>query len=430
MRNISYLILMIVGLTAHEAAAADPQGELLDRIVAVVNDDVILKSELDSKKRVVIGNLAASNTQLPPESVLEQQILDRLVSEKLQVQYAQRIGMSITDDQLAQALSGMAQRNGITLDKLPATLAAEGINYNDFREQIRTDMLIEQLKRDVVRRSVGVTPREIEEFVEYQQRSGASNQVELGHLFVSVPGEADPYQWESAKRRITEARNKVIAGEKFATVAASYSDGQEALTGGSLGWRTLSQIPSLFVEVAGNMDIGDVSEPIRSGSGWHVIKLLDAKKPEKILAVETHARHILITPTKIATDRKVEQQLKDLRQKIIDGEDFAKLAKAFSQDPGSAAQGGDLGWAPPGSYVPAFEETMNSLKPGEISKPIKSQFGWHIIEVLDRREKDFTETVQQNQAYQAIAARKAEEQYPVWLQQLRDEAYIDIRLGK
>ena len=432
MRNFLRLIApLLLATLAGTALAQDeaPRGELIDRIVAVVNDDVIMASELDDEVEQIRTIMQQSGRALPPEDAFRRQVLERMITNRLQLQYAQRAGITVSEDRVNQAMAEIAQRNGTTLSELPEMMAADGVNYAEFREKVREEILVSEVQRRAVADRTSVSPREIEEYLARQKRQGSGQEYLVSHILVAVPGQATPEEVDAAREEIAGIRQQILDGAEFAQMAATYSDGQQALEGGSLGWRKLPEMPTLFSDVVAKLDEGEVSEPIRSGSGWHIVKLDEVRGRERVVATETHARHILLKPNELRDEAATMALATRLRRQIVnDGADFAALAKEHSEDPGSAVQGGDLGWQPPGTMVPRFEEVLDSLEPGEVSQPFKTQFGVHIAQVLERRETDFTETVEQNRAYQAIKRRKAEEQLPIWLQQQRDQAHIDIRL--
>lgn len=426
--GIPMLLALMIPISA-AGAQDEPRGELLDRIVAVVNDSVILESELDAEIRQVRQALLARGTRLPAEDQFQRQVLDRMVAVELQKQFAQRAGIRVSDDRVNQALTEIAQRNDISLSQLPEFLAREGLEYAVFREKIREEMLLGEVQRQVVDSRTTVSPREVEEYLERQQRQGEGEEHLVSHILITVPGEAPPEVIEQARQRTEEIRQAIASGEaSFAEMAVTYSQGQQAFEGGSLGWRRLPELPTLFADAVGDMKVGEVSEPIRSGSGWHLVQVDDRRGRERVMATETLARHILLKPNKLRDEAATLAQARRIKRRLEAGEDFAALAREFSEDPGSAVQGGDLGWTPPGVFAPRFQAALDQLNPNDISDPFETQFGIHVAQVLERRETDFTETVAQNRAYQAIKRRKSEEQFPVWLQKQHDNAHIDIRL--
>lgn len=428
-------LLVLAGMTAMllsvPSMAAEPlPGRPVDRIVAVVDDDVILASELEEEAGEIRAMLNRQGQDVPPTEILQRQVLERMISIEVQKQYAQRAGISVPDDRINQAMQQIAQRNNVTLSELPQLMAQQGIDYRQFRESVREEILLGEVRNRVIDQQVTVSPREVENYMQQKEREGSDNQYRISQILVAVPGEASPDEIEAARERIVELREQVLNGEaSFRDIAVRHSDGQRALEGGDLGWRNSTQLPTIFVEPVMRLEVGEVSEPIRSGSGWHLVRLDEAKRSgqEPVVATETLARHILVKPNEVVSEADARQLLGQLRARINAGEDFGDLAREFSDDT-SASQGGELGWAPPGRFVPKFQEAIDELALGEVSKPFKTQFGWHIVEVMDRRETDFTERVAENRAYQEIRQRKAEEQYPRWVQQRIEDAYIERRL--
>ena len=428
-------LLFLLALPAGHALAApeeDPnatRGVLVDGIVAVVGEDVILRSELEFKMEQLRRNLQQRGAQIPPRDIFEKQVLERLIDQELQLQWAEQVGLQISDDQLNQAINTIAQRNEVTLEELPRVLAAEGVDYPTFRQQVREDMLLAQVKEAAVDSRINVLPQELDEYMRRAKTEGGDQQFRIAHILLAMPGQVSPYQAESVLRKMKGIRDEITRGDiSFEDAAVAYSDGQQALQGGDLGWRTPADIPSLFSDIVLEMEVGEVSEPIRSGSGYHLVMLVDAKRPDRVVATETNSRHILLEPSAILTKEQAIKQLREIKKRIEAGEDFEALAREFSDDPGSASQGGNLGWNPPGTFAQGFQDTLDQLEPGEISDPFETQFGIHIAQLIDRRETDFTDRVQRNRAYQAIIARKAEAQFPIWLQKQRDDTFIENRL--
>lgn len=428
----SILALAAALAVAVPGARADQlsnSGQLLDRIVAVVNEGILLQSELDTQTDLIIRQLQQQDTRLPEDEVIKAQVLEQLILKELQLQRARRLGIRVPDAMLNATLSQVAARNGLTLSQLPQAMAADGIDYAAFREEMRDDMIIDALhQRDVVAK-IQVSEREIERFLE-RQESSANEQVDfdLSHILVAVPASATPDALAAAERRIGEIHNRLIEGEDFAELAITYSDGQNALDGGRLGWRKGGQLPGNFAAVVTELAPGQFSTPIRSPSGYHILKVNDVRGTEKIIVLQTHTRHILVQPNEILDEAAVRAKMERIRDRIVvDGEDFADVARLESQDPTSAAQGGDLGWNSPGTFVGPFEEQVARLAPGEVSQPFRTDFGWHIVEVIDRKERDTTEEVKRERAIQAIRASKQEQETEIWLRQIRDEAYVEIR---
>lgn len=429
---LTRLIFLLAALSAAlpVAAQAADSPQPLDRIVAVVNKDVILQSELDAQMAQIKGRLASQGTRMPPDSVLQKQVLQRLVMQKLQLQMADRVGLQVSDDMLNQAVSGIAARNGFTLSEFPDQLKKEGINYSDYRANIRRQMTIDYLQHLVVYRRIEVSDQEVNQYLATEDADNGT-QYHIRHILVALPSEPSPHDIEVKHKRAEQVLGLVKGDAGFAQTAVAYSDGQQALDGGDLGWRTRAQLPTLFTDVIDNLKPGQVSDIIRSPSGFHIIKLEDVRRDndKKVIVTQTKARHILIKPNTLVSDADAQKKLEKLRQEIQNGADFAKLAKQESDDPRSAAEGGNLGWTSPGDLDKHFQKVMDSLKPGEVSEPFKTQFGWHIVQVTDRRKADMTDKMRRKKAADAIRQRKFEEQLPIWMQQLWDKAYLEFYLG-
>jgi peptidyl-prolyl cis-trans isomerase SurA len=426
---IALMVAMAIATPATRADQLSDNGLLLDRIVAVVNEGILLQSELEAQTSMIIRQLREQNTQLPADDVIKAQVLEQLIMKELQLQRARRLGIRIPDAMLNATMNQIAARNGLTLSQLPQAMAADGIDYATFREEMRDDMIIEALhQRDVVTK-IHVSEREINRYLE-RQESSATEQVDydLSHILIAAPASAQPEEIADAERRIGEIHNRLIEGEDFEELAITYSDGQNALDGGRLGWRKGGQLPGNFEAVVSELSPGQFSAPVRSPSGYHILKVNDVRGTEKIIVLQTHIRHILVQPDQILDDDAVRAKMERIRERIVvDGEDFSDVARLESEDPTSAPQGGDLGWNSPGNFVPKFEEEVAKLAPGEISQPFRTDFGWHIVEVVDRKERDTTDEVKRERAIQAIRSGKQEQETEIWLRQIRDEAYIEIR---
>jgi peptidyl-prolyl cis-trans isomerase SurA len=406
--------------------------QYLDRIVAVVEDDVILDSELTGEAMAIEQKLKASNVMVPPSFILRKQVLERLVIDKLQRLLAKRAGVRVSEEMLQSSITDIARQNRMSPKQFRQQLEQQGINYSEFVESIRNEIIINQLRAREIGSRIKVSDREIDHFMETQGKVGSDNvQYLLGHILISVPEAASSTQIQKAKAKADRLLTELRAGQNFNKLAISESDGGQALQGGSLGWRSLGQVPTLFVEDSRKMSIGDISEPIRSPSGFHIIKLMDAKGllTDVHMVTETHVQHILIKTNELINDDEAKKRLRGLSERIDQGESFATLARANSDDPGSALKGGDLGWITPGALVKPFEETMNQLVVNEMSEPVQTQFGWHMIQVLGRKEKDNSEEHKKSQVKNAIRKRKIEEETELWLRRLRDEAYVDIRFN-
>ena len=424
MRWIAAIPLLVC--FAQQSAVA---GVALDRIVAVVNDDVIMQSELDERLRTVKNQLTDQGTPLPPGPILERQVLDRLILTKLQLQMAQQTGIRVDDETLNRTISNIAAQNQLSLEKFREVLEHDGYSYEKFREDIRGEILVSRLQQRQVDNRVTVTDREIENYLATQKHQGEmETEYLLRHILIHLPASPSASQVEATTQLATKVLDELKGGADFASMAASYSKGSQALDGGSLGWRKAGQVPTLFADVVAHMKKGDISDLIRNSGGFHIIKLDDVRDSEKHVVTQTHVRHILIKPNELVTDDDARQRLEQLRLRIQGGADFAELARGNSNDAVSAAQGGDLGWVSPGDLVGDFEEVMNSLAPGEISAPFHTDYGWHMAQVLERRQYDNSEELKRAQAREAIHRRKLDEARENWLREMRDEAYVEYRL--
>ncbi len=433
MRNKAFCAILLAGivLQAHaQTRELATTGVLLDRIAAIVNDGVVLKSELDEQIDMITRRLREQSTQLPPANVLRQQILERLVIQEVQLQRAERAGIKVPDELLNDQLKDVAKRNGLTLDELPRALEAQGINYAAYRNSIRKEMTISLLRqRDVLARII-VTPREIDQYLAKQEEDSAENrEFNVSHILLSLPEAASPGQLEEVEAHAADIVQRARGGEDFAQLAVSYSNSQTALEGGQLGWRKGAQLPSFLAELVAGMQTGQVSDPVRTPSGFHVIRLNDTRSAEQqVMVNQVHARHILMRPNELQDDETVRQKLDALRERILAGEDFAGLAATTSEDTQSAAEGGDLGWQGPGTFVPDFERVLNSLQEDEISAPFQTQYGWHIVQLLGRRVHDNTDEVRRQRAFAVLREGKADEETELWLRRLRDESFIEYKM--
>lgn len=407
--------------------------EVVDRIVAVVDDGVILESELIDKVGAVKRNLRQSSTTPPPDSILARQVLERMIVERIQEQLAEKAGVKVDEETLRMAIEQIAQRNNMSPEEFRRSLRSEGIEYPAFVEQIRTEMVVGRFRASQVNSQVKVSDREIQQYLETQSEPSPTRDAEylLGHILIGTPQAASPEVVQKARDRAEKVMAAIRKGEDFKEVALSMSDDEQALKGGDLGWRKKAQIPSLFGEYLDTMKKGDVEGPIRSSSGFHVIKLLDVKGGSDAHAItKTRVRHILIKPNEVLTDDEAREKILSLRHRIESGEDFGALARGHSDDKGSAIKGGELGWVEPGVMVAPFEEAVGKLPVNELSQPVQTQFGWHLIQVLERKESDDSGEIMKNQAREEIFKRKVEEETELWLRRIRDEAYVEIRLDK
>ncbi|WP_317705202.1 peptidylprolyl isomerase [Methylomarinovum caldicuralii] len=409
---------------------AGVHAEPLDRIVAVAEDDVILESELERQTGTIVRQLRAQGAPLPPPSILRRQVLERMILRSLQLQLAKKAGIEVDDETLRQALLDLARRNGMDLDAFRQAVENEGMDYAAFVENLREELMLKRLRASQVNSRIQVSEREITHFLETEAQSDPlqASEYRLGHILIATPEAASPQVIQKAREKAERLVAELRQGLDFHQAALTLSDGAQALQGGDLGWRKLDQIPTLFAELVPKMQKGEIAGPIRSPSGFHIIKLLDLKGGEKHLVIETHVRHILIKPNEIVDDAEARRRLNLIRQRIEAGEDFAALAQAYSDDTASAVKGGDLGWITADAVVPPFAEAMNRLKKGEISEPVQTPFGWHLIQVLDRKQRDDTPEYRKQRAREILTRRKIEEDTELWLRKLRDESYVEIHL--
>lgn len=401
--------------------------QTLDRIVAVVEDDVILERELNAEAAAIGQKLRGNNVAIPPEYVLRKQVLERMVVDKLQRQLAARSGVQVSEENLRNSVAEIAARNNLSVEAFKQELTNQGMDYKAFEENLRNEIIINQLRGREIGARVKVTDAEVNHYLETQSKAGANNtQYHLGHILISVPSGASSAAIQKAKdqadRVVTELRN----GKDFRETAISYSNDDNALKGGDLGWRSIGQIPTLFTDTVTTMTQGDVSDPIRSPSGFHIIKMLETEGSAQHIVTKTKVRHILIKTNELVDDAEAQKRIQALRDRISDGDDFATLARAHSEDKGSAVNGGSLDWVTPGALVPPFEEAMNKLDINQISPPVQTQFGWHLIQVLGRENQDDSAQFRKDKVRDEIRKRKIEEETELWLRRLRDEAYVEI----
>ena len=404
-------------------------GELLDRIAAIVNDGLVLKSELDAQMDAVTKRLQEQKVELPSQSILKQQVLDRLILQEIQAQHAKRVGLSVSDEQLNSALQEIASRNKIPFDQLPTALSAQGVDYKTYRESMRKELTLSTLRQRDVISHINVSPRELDQFIARQQTAAANDEFNVSHILLSLPEAATPQQLEDITHKARDLAARAAKGEDFGQLAIANSNSQTALDGGQLGWRKGSQLPQFVLDLVVKMKPGEVSTPVRTPSGFHIVKLNERRGGEAAVIVnQIHVRHILIKPTELDDDATVREKLAKLRLRILNGEDFAGIASATSQDPGSAPDGGDLGWSGPGTFVPEFDKAIADLKPNEISEPFKTRYGWHIVQMLGTRTYDSTDDMRRQKAFAAIRESKADEETELWLRRLRDEAFVEVKM--
>jgi len=430
---IRYFALVLALCIALPAASKEERKRTdsvpLDRIVAVVNSEVVTRLDLDEQVKIALQQLRRQGTPLPARDVLERQLLERLVTSKVLAQSAKETGLRVDDTQLQRSIERIAQENKLSAEAFRKMLEADGIVFDRFREELRNEILIARLKEREVDSKILITEAEIDNYLKNQaSQGGKDEEYSLSHILILVPEQASPEQIQ-AKRTVAEkALEQLKGGADFRQVSAGVSDAQNALDGGPLGWRTASRLPQIFVDSVKNLKVGEFSPVLRSANGFHIIKLLDKRGNESpVIIQQTHARHILIRLNEVVSENEAKQRLTNLKERIENGTGFAELARLQSED-ASASRGGDLGWLSPGDTVPEFERAMNALEPGQVSDPVQSPFGWHLIQVIERRSEDMSKERQRVLARQAIRARKSDEAYQEWVRQQRDRAYVELRL--
>jgi len=402
----------------------------LDRILVVVNNDVITQSDIKLQTRTVVQQLREKKAQIPPDDILQKQVLERAIMRQLQLQLAESTGIRVDDDTLNRAIETIAKQNNLSLDQFREVLVKDGFDFAAFREDIRKEIIISRLRQREVGNKINVTDQEVENYLANQKTQGttAGDEYQLAHILISVPEAASPEQVKATKEKADQVLASLRDGADFKETAASASSGEQALEGGDLGWRSAAQLPTIFADVISDMKPGDMSELIRSPSGFHIVKLIDKRGGDGASIVkQTQVRHILIRTNELTSDKDAETRLQQLKQRVDGGEDFAALARSHSEDAASAVNGGSLNWVSPGDLVPQFESVMNGLAPGQTSEPFQTQFGWHIAQVVERRDHDNTDDLKKSKAREAIRQRKGDEQLQAWLRTLRDEAYIEFK---
>lgn len=420
--TLRFFFLLLTIATAHAL-----QAQTLDRIVAVVEDDVILERELNVEVSNIVNKLRNGNVTLPPEYVLRKQVLERMIVDKLQRQLAARSGIQVSDEMLRNSVVDIASRNNLSVEAFRQELAKQGLDYKAFEENLRNEIIINQLRGREIGSRVKVTDAEVNHYLETQGKAGNNTtQYHLGHILISVPSGASSTAIQKAKEHAEQIVASLRSGKDFRETAVSVSNDDNALQGGDLGWRSIGQIPTLFTDLVISMPQGDVSDPIRSPSGFHIIKMLETEGSAQHIVTKTKVRHILIKTNELIDDAEAQKRLLALKDRIRDGDDFSTLARAHSDDKGSAINGGSLDWVGPGALVPPFEEAMNKLDINQISAPVQTQFGWHVIQVLGRENQDNSDQFRRDKVKDEIRKRKIEEETELWLRRLRDEAYVEI----
>ncbi|QEY16617.1 molecular chaperone SurA [Cellvibrio sp. KY-GH-1] len=429
MRSAWAMFMSGLMLLGSQACLAQSNAVSLDRVVAIVDKDVVLESELNDRKQSVLDRLRGQYQQLPPDEVLNKQILEQLIVERIELGLAERYEIKVDEAEIDQAVGRVLQKNQITLAQLEADLQRQGLNLAGLRKQMRNELTISHLQQGVVNSRIKITEQDINNFLASSDgKYATSPDFHIGHILIAVSSSADADAVAEAEKKANEIYQKLQSGSDFSQMAISFSNDQAALQGGDIGWRKLAQLPELFGNQMANLAVGQVSKPFRSGAGFHILKNIEQRGGGAQLIEQTHARHILLKTSEIMDDAQARQKLLDLRTRIEKGEDFAKLARENSEDTGSMLSGGDLGWSTPGMFVPEFEEAMANTSPGNISRPFKSQFGWHILQVIERRKEDMSDKVKRNQAANVLRSRRFDEEFQLWLTQIREEAYVEIKL--
>ncbi len=400
----------------------------LDHIVAVVDEDVVMQSELDEQIQRVRGQLRQQGTETPPTAVLERQVMERLVLEKIQVQVAEKSEMTVEEPALDRAIADIAKRNKLDLEQFRKIIEAEGYSFERFREQIRQEIMLAKLRKEEVDNRVRVTDNEVDNYLRNEFQSEDSEmEYRLSHILMSIPTGASDDEIRDLRAKAEDVAGRLAKGEDFGDLAIRVSDGQQALERGDLGWRRGSEVPSLFADAVSTMEIGDVSGVITSPGGYHIIKLVDRRSGEQIMIQQYKTRHILIKPNELVSTEQALQRLRQLKLRLEQGASFEQLAKTHSDDRASALQGGDLGWVTTGQMEPEFEEMMTAIDVGAISPPFRTEFGFHILQVTDTREIDGTDEIKRNRARNFLYKQKVDERLQSWLRRLRDEAYVEYR---
>lgn len=429
------LIIAFTGLLICNSSisATTPRPEIteLDSIVAIVNKDVITSIELNKRIAQIKQQMQDRSASLPPEAVLRRQILDRLVIEALQLQLAKLSGIRVDDEQLNLVITNIAKENRLTLEQFRDVLAKDGVAFSEFREQMRNEMITTQLRRQRVDNTISITEQEVDNQIERQGNAQTENEFHVAHILIAVPEAASPELVDAANKKAQDLLSKLRNGADFSQTAMSASAAPQALQGGDLGWLKQGQLPTVLADIIPTLKVGDITGPLRSASGFHLAKLMDKRSNQiKHVIEQTLARHILVKTDQVTTDSVARERLERIRQRILAGDDFSQLARASSADIASGSDGGNLGWVSPGTMVPEFEEAMNKLKPGDISAPFQTRYGWHIVQVMSRRTHDDSKEYLRQQARQLILQRKTGEETENWLRRLRAEAFVELRLGE
>ena len=431
---INLLILMSLFssslcFSAEKSTKATNEIVKMDRIIAIVDQSVITEQELIDRTRTITAQLEKQGTELPPQDILQKQILERLIADSLQLQLAAQTGLKVDDSQLDKTIERIAEQNKLSVDQFKTMLEKDGITMRKFREDIRSEITISRLREREVDNKLNISEGEIDNYLTTQANRGEEqDEFEVSHILIRTPEDSSPEDLEKAKKKTQEALKQLNDGKSFSQVSAEFSDTPNALEGGALGWKNGSQMPTLFLDVLKNLQPGEIAKPVRSPNGFHILKLTNRRGGTSSMVVsQTHARHILIKLSEVVSEKDAKRKMDGIKERLDNGAKFEELARQYSED-GSANNGGDLGWVNPGDTVPLFEKAMNELGIGEISEPVLSPFGWHVIQVLERRQQDMTKEASRLKARQEIRARKSEEAYQDWIREMRDRAFVELRL--
>ncbi|MGH8250493.1 MAG: peptidylprolyl isomerase [Steroidobacteraceae bacterium] len=433
MNRILALLLtsaLLSGAATAQTRELSSSGVPLDRVVAIVNEGIVLQSQLDDQTRLISDRLRDQGTQLPPADVIRQQVLERLVLQEIQVQRATRLGVQVPDEMLNEALRDVAKRNSIEFEQMPIALSRQGIDYASYREEMRREIMLTLLRQRDVFPRIYVSPRELDQALEREAGQADQNaEYDVSHILLSLPESATADQIAKVEGLARDIHARATSGEDFGQLALAYSQAQSALERGKLGWRRMGQLPQFIAELISRMQAGQVSEPVRTPTGFHLVRLDETRGGESgpMMIEQVHSRHILMRPNEVQDDATTRQRLEAVRERIVAGEDFAALASVTSEDPSSASRGGDLGWNSPGTFDPEFEKVLSGLAENEISMPFRSQFGWHIVQLLGKRTHDQSDEVRRQQVLTALRESKVDEETELWLRRLRDEAYVEVR---
>lgn len=428
LNNVKPILFALLSASLFATLPVAAEYQRLDGIVAIVDEDIITESDLQQKMQMVLDNLQQQNMPMPPEDEIRKQVMDRLILENLQLQMAQHSGITISDERLNQTMNNIAARNGFDLAGFREELLRQGLDYNIMRQQIRNEMIIQQVQQGNLRNRIQISDQEIANYLKSAEgQRVTATRYHLAHILLAVDEEASAQQQEAARQALSAIRHQVLQGQlDFKQLVRGSTVDNHTVSGTDFGWQEAADMPSLFADIATGMDTGDISEPIRSGAGWHLLWLAE-KSGGSQLVDQVHARHILVMPSEVRSPEQAKALATRLYERALQGEDFSLLAKEYSEDKGSALQGGDLGWTGPGQFVPEFEQTLNALGIDEISMPVESTFGWHIIQKLGQRSHDMTQENWKAQAQQAIYERKFADELDAWLVRIREEAFVELK---